>query len=155
MKTKTHSYHNFKNEFRFLSSSTWTQPNDKPHVVALLSILRMAFLPALLICNTLPRHHIPVFIHSDYIFILLMCFFAFSNGYLANIAMIWAPKWVLPTTNNPIFPHFAFALLNMIDVFFRSVSNYEKEMASSIMAAFLGIGLAFGSSLSLIIVQLI
>lgn len=67
-------------------------PNDKPHVVAVLSMLRMAFLPALLICNTNPRHHIPVFIHSDYIFILLMCFFAFSNGYLANIAMIWAPK---------------------------------------------------------------
>lgn len=103
-------------------------PSDKPHFVAISSMLRMAFIPALLICNTNPRHHIPVLIHSDYIYILLMCFFAFSNGYLANIAMICAP---------------------------RCVSDYEKEMASSIMAAFLGISYAFGSSLSLIIVQLI
>ncbi|XP_031624259.1 equilibrative nucleoside transporter 1 [Contarinia nasturtii] len=103
-------------------------PNDKPHLVAVMSILRIAFLPALLFCNTTVRHRLPVFIHSDYIFILLMCFFAFTNGYLANIAMIWAPK---------------------------SVRNQEKEMASSIMAAFLGIGLAFGSSISLVIVQLL
>lgn len=74
------------------------QPNDKPHVVAILSILRIAFLPALLLCNTNPRHNLPVMIHSDYIFILLMCFFAFTNGYLANIAMIWAPKWVFFTS---------------------------------------------------------
>lgn len=68
------------------------QPNDKPYLVATMSMLRIAFLPALLLCNTNPRHNMPVMIHSDYIFILLMCFFAFSNGYLANIAMIWAPK---------------------------------------------------------------
>lgn len=102
-------------------------PNDK-YTVAVLSMLRIAFVPALLICNTNPRHYIPVFIHSDYIFILLMCFFAFSNGYLANIALIWAPK---------------------------CVSNHEKEMASSIMAALLGISYTFGSSLSLILVQFI
>lgn len=67
-------------------------PNNKPHLVAILSILRLAFIPGLLLCNTIPRHHLPVFIHSDYIFIILMCFFAFTNGYLANIAMIMAPK---------------------------------------------------------------
>lgn len=49
-----------------------------------------------------------------------------------------------------------FNQVNMISYsLFRSVRNQEKEMASSIMAAFLGIGLAFGSSLSLIIVQLL
>lgn len=89
-------------------------------------MLRIAFIPALLLCNTTPRQNLPVYIHSDYIFIMMMCVFAFTNGYLANIAMIWAP---------------------------RSVRNCEREMASSSMAAFLGLGLAFGSSLSLIIVQ--
>lgn len=39
--------------------------------------------------------------------------------------------------------------------YFRSVHSREKEMASSMMAAFLGIGLAFGSSLSLILVQIV
>lgn len=42
-----------------------------------------------------------------------------------------------------------------ISSIFRSVHNREKEMASSMMAAFLGIGLAFGSSISLILVQLL
>lgn len=45
---------------------------------------------------------------------------------------------------------FAFPLL-----FLRSVTSREREMASAAMAAFLGIGLAFGSTLSLIIVQLL
>lgn len=38
---------------------------------------------------------------------------------------------------------------------FRSVEPHEKEVASSMMAAFLGIGLAFGSALSLITVEML
>lgn len=53
---------------------------------------------------------------------------ALSNGYLANIAMICAPK---------------------------IVREHEREMASSIMAAFLGIGLAGGSMISFLLVELI
>ncbi|KAJ6645911.1 Equilibrative nucleoside transporter 1 [Pseudolycoriella hygida] len=103
-------------------------PHNKPVLVAILSLLRVFFIPALLLCNARPRRLFPVMIHADYIFIILMGLFSFSNGYLANISLIWAPK---------------------------SVHNREKEMASSMMAAFLGIGLAFGSSISLILVQLI
>lgn len=94
----------------------------------MLAVLRIAFVPALLLCNAMPRHEIPTLIHADYAFVVLMAAFSFSNGYCANIAMIWAPK---------------------------SVHSREREMASSMMAAFLGVGLACGSSISLIMVQLL
>ncbi|KAG4072412.1 hypothetical protein HA402_004344 [Bradysia odoriphaga] len=67
-------------------------PHNKPILVAILSVLRIFFVPALLLCNARPRHSFPVMFHADYIFIILMGLFAFSNGYLANIALIWAPK---------------------------------------------------------------
>lgn len=85
-------------------------------------------MPALLVCNATPRHALPTLIHADYVFIVLMAAFALTNGYLANIALIMAPT---------------------------SVASAEREMASSMMAAFLGVGLAFGSSISLIMVQII
>lgn len=67
-------------------------------------------------------------IHSDYIFIALMAGFSLSNGYIANIALIGAPK---------------------------IVDQAEKEMASSMMAAFLGVGLACGSTISFMIIEMI
>lgn len=93
-----------------------------------MAVLRIAFVPALLLCNANPRHDFPTLIHTDNVFIALMAVFSFTNGYVANIALIWAPK---------------------------SVPSREREMASSMMAAFLGIGLAFGSTLSMIMVQII
>uniref|UniRef100_A0A336MAB6 CSON012193 protein n=1 Tax=Culicoides sonorensis TaxID=179676 RepID=A0A336MAB6_CULSO len=104
------------------------KPQDKPFVVAFLTIARILFIPLLALCNTKPRHSLPVLFHSDSIFILLMSGLAVSNGYLANIAMICAPK---------------------------IVREHEKEMASSIMAAFLGVGLAGGSMISFLLVELI
>lgn len=91
--------------------------------------------------------HVLVMIHADYI-IILMGLFSFSNGYLANISLLWAPKYVNCSENKGVFIMF-------FNFFYRSVHNREKEMASSMMAAFLGIGLAFGSSISLILVQLL
>lgn len=115
-----------------------------------MSLLRIVFVPALLVCNARPRHTFPVMIHADYIFIILMGLFAFTNGYLANIALIWAPKYEFEC----FFVGVAGITL-ISSIIFRSVHNREKEMASSMMAAFLGIGLAFGSSISLILVQLL
>lgn len=37
----------------------------------------------------------------------------------------------------------------------RIVHSYEQEVASSMMAAFLGVGLAFGSGLGLILVKIL
>uniref|UniRef100_A0A182K8P7 Equilibrative nucleoside transporter n=1 Tax=Anopheles christyi TaxID=43041 RepID=A0A182K8P7_9DIPT len=103
-------------------------PWNNPILIGVLTIGRIAFVPAMLLCNITQHHNFPVLIHSDYIFIVLMAAFALSNGYLANIALIGAP---------------------------RVVEGHEKEMASSMMAAFLGIGLACGSAISLMIIEMI
>uniref|UniRef100_A0A1B6FGA8 Major facilitator superfamily (MFS) profile domain-containing protein n=1 Tax=Cuerna arida TaxID=1464854 RepID=A0A1B6FGA8_9HEMI len=97
-------------------------------LVSLLSFMRIIFFPLLLLCNAQPRHHLPVLIHSDYWFILIVIVFGFTNGYLVNTTMISAPKLV---------------------------EAYEQETASSMMAAFLGVGLACGSFLSLLLVKLL
>ncbi|XP_055594701.1 equilibrative nucleoside transporter 1-like [Uranotaenia lowii] len=103
-------------------------PSHNPFLISLMSIVRIAFVPTILLCNIRPHHSFPVMIHSDYIFIALMAGFALSNGYLANLALIGAPK---------------------------TVDQPEKEMASSMMAAFLGIGLACGSTVSFMIIEMI
>ncbi|XP_058120434.1 equilibrative nucleoside transporter 2-like [Anopheles ziemanni] len=103
-------------------------PWNNPILIGVLTIARIAFVPAMLLCNITQHHNFPVLIHSDYMFIVLMAAFALSNGYLANIALIGAP---------------------------RVVEAHEKEMASSMMAAFLGIGLACGSAISLMIIEMI
>lgn len=103
-------------------------PSHSPFLISILSIARIAFVPTILLCNIRPHHNFPIMIHSDYIFIALMAGFALSNGYLANVALIGAPK---------------------------AVEQPEKELASSMMAAFLGIGLACGSTVSFMIIEMI
>ncbi|XP_055682994.1 equilibrative nucleoside transporter 2 [Lutzomyia longipalpis] len=103
-------------------------PVNRPRLVAFATILRAAFVPFFLMCNSTPRSNLPILVHSDAVFIALMCVFALSNGYIANIAFLCAPKVVAP---------------------------HEKEVAASMMAAFLGIGLAFGSGLGLIFVEIL
>ncbi|GFG40730.1 hypothetical protein Cfor_04914, partial [Coptotermes formosanus] len=103
-------------------------PQNKGWIVAVLSVLRIAFIPLLLLCNAQPRHHLPVLMNSDLYYILIIVLFGLSNGYLANIALICVPK--------------------MVDY-------SEQETASSMIAAFVGIGLACGSALSLVMVSLL
>jgi solute carrier family 29 (equilibrative nucleoside transporter), member 1/2/3 len=70
-------------------------PRNRPFVVAFLTVLRMLFVPTLLVCNTSGAHHsLPILITSDFIYIAVMCGFSFSNGYIANISLISAPKYV-------------------------------------------------------------
>lgn len=72
--------------------SGWIKrPRNQPNLIALISILRMGFIPAFLLCNITQKHPLPVLIHSDVIFILLMAVFSISNGYIANISLIYAP----------------------------------------------------------------
>lgn len=103
-------------------------PTNRPRLLIFASLLRIVWVPLFMVCNAQPRTSLPVLIHSDTVYILLMICFAVTNGYLANIALISAPK---------------------------RVQAHEREMASSMMAAFLGVGLAFGSMFSLILVKLL
>ncbi|XP_067010202.2 equilibrative nucleoside transporter 3 isoform X2 [Anabrus simplex] len=103
-------------------------PRGSAWLVGLLSTLRVVFIPLLLLCNAQPRHHLPIMIGSDLYYILIIVLFAISNGYLANITLICVP---------------------------RVVDSTEQETASSMMAAFLGVGLACGSALSLVMVKVL
>lgn len=72
--------------------SGWLKwPSNKPKFVAFLTILRIAFVPGFLVCNITQNHPLPILIHSDEIFIVLMAFFSLTNGYIANISCIYAP----------------------------------------------------------------
>lgn len=103
-------------------------PKNRPNLLLVTAMLRALWIPLFMLCNAQPRESLPVLIHSDVSYIGLMVVFAVSNGYLANMGLICAPK---------------------------QVREHERERASSMMAAFLGVGLAFGSALSLILVKLL
>ncbi|XP_076672350.1 equilibrative nucleoside transporter 1 [Andrena cerasifolii] len=101
-------------------------PRNKPWQVILLSLMRVIFVPALLFCNAQPRHHLPVYIHNDLYYILITVAFAVTNGYLCNLTFILTPT---------------------------VVESQEREIASAMMGAFLGLGLIAGAALSLIMVK--
>lgn len=103
-------------------------PENRSWLIGLLSFLRFVFIPLLLLCNAQPRHHLPVLIMSDYYYILILILFGLTNGYLVNITFICVPK--------------------IVDV-------HEQETASSMMAAFLGVGLACGSGVGLGLVKIL
>ncbi|KAJ8946508.1 hypothetical protein NQ318_004643 [Aromia moschata] len=94
----------------------------------ILSIARFIFIPLLMLCNAQPRHHWAVVFDKDYEYILILFMCALSNGYLANIVAIFVPK---------------------------VVDHHEKEIASSILTIFMGIGLTLGSAVSLFMVRLL
>ncbi|KAM7351686.1 equilibrative nucleoside transporter 1 [Cochliomyia hominivorax] len=104
------------------------RPRKNAHTVLMMVILRILYVPFLLCSNSNLHIFLPILVHSDVAFIIMIITFAFSNGYLTNILLIMAPRCVM---------------------------QHEKEMASSIMAASLSCGLAMGSTLSMIFVQML
>uniref|UniRef100_A0A6M2E1F7 Equilibrative nucleoside transporter n=1 Tax=Amblyomma tuberculatum TaxID=48802 RepID=A0A6M2E1F7_9ACAR len=83
-----------------------------------LCIGRVVFIPLFLLCNAYPRYNLPVVFESDTAFVILMVLFSVSNGYLVTPALTHASKST-PTEN--------------------------QEMAGSMAAVFLGLGLLLGS----------
>ncbi|XP_023301685.2 equilibrative nucleoside transporter 1 isoform X1 [Lucilia cuprina] len=104
------------------------RPRKNVHTVLMMVVLRVLYIPFLLCSNTNLHNFMPTLVHSDVAFIIMIITFALSNGYITNILLIMAP---------------------------RCVKQHEKEMASSIMAASLSCGLALGSMLSMIFVQML
>ncbi|CAK9830277.1 Equilibrative nucleoside transporter 3 [Anthophora retusa] len=111
-----------------LLSGIFQWPKNKPWQVIFLSLARVIFIPALMFCNAQPRHQLPVYIHSDFYYILLTIGFAISNGYLCNLSFILTPM---------------------------VVESQEKEIASAMIGAFLGMGLTSGAALSLLMIKLL
>lgn len=98
------------------------------HTTLLWTVVRVVLVPCFLLSNTSEHQFLPTLIQHDYTFIAMIVMFALSNGYLTNILLIMAP---------------------------RSVKQHEKQLASSIMAASLSVGMAAGSLLSLAFVQML
>ncbi|XP_037960465.1 equilibrative nucleoside transporter 1 [Teleopsis dalmanni] len=113
--------------FGRIIAGLWEKPQNS-HTVLLMTLLRILYVPFLLCSNTNQHYFLPTLVHSDYSFITMIITFALSNGYLTNIILMRAPL---------------------------SVLQHEKEMASSIMVAALSFGLALGSILSMIFVQML
>ncbi|XP_055921670.1 equilibrative nucleoside transporter 2 [Eupeodes corollae] len=103
------------------------KPRNDPHLLLLFTIMRVIFIPLFMMSNS-NHFFLPTVVHSDVIFISMMILFAISNGYLTNIALVMAPK---------------------------SVMQHEKEMASSIMAAALSVGISIGAIVSMVFVELL
>ncbi|XP_076297363.1 equilibrative nucleoside transporter 1 [Lasioglossum baleicum] len=101
-------------------------PRNKPWYVMFLSLTRAIFVPALMFCNAQPRHHLPVYIKNDLCYILITIVFAVTNGYLCNLTFVLTPV---------------------------VVESQEKEIASAMMGAFLGLGLTSGAALGLVMVK--
>jgi len=61
--------------------------------VVVLSVLRIAFVPAFLLCNVLPGERPPdsIVFPLDSEFIVIMALFAVSNGYICSVCMIHGP----------------------------------------------------------------
>lgn len=108
----------------FGRSMAFLQLPNQQHMglVSFLVILRIGFFPLFALCNVTPelRHSTPVFIHDAYPIVFIV-FFAFSNGYLSSLCMMYGPKFVK--------------------------AEYQ-ETAGNMMAFFLVLGLAVGSAIA-------
>lgn len=84
-------------------------------------VLRVVFIPLLMLCNVQPRSSLPVWFHHDLAFTFIMMLFSFSSGYTACLSMSYAPQFVEPK---------------------------DEETAGIMMMFFLALGLSIGAGLS-------
>ncbi|KAK8376004.1 hypothetical protein O3P69_008612 [Scylla paramamosain] len=86
-------------------------------ILYLMVALRVVFIPLFLLCNHDPNSSIPTLFAHDSWYILFMLLFSLSNGYCSSLSMMYGPKLV---------------------------TEDKAEVASSMMAAMLGLGLLTG-----------
>lgn len=102
-------------------------PRNK-HVILLLTISRLVFIPLLLACNHKGSANEIILFKSDIYPITFNALMGLSNGYLATVCMILAP---------------------------RCVDSQNTERASTIMSFFLNSGLTTGALLSFIMLTIL
>jgi equilibrative nucleoside transporter 1/2/3 len=99
-------------------------------LLALLCLLRVAFIPLFLLCNVnLPYRHIPSVIQTDVVPIVAESLLGLTNGYLSTLSMMYAPRRV------NIGP--------------------QVETAGALMSFFLALGLGTGALVSVLIIKVI
>ncbi|XP_044003977.1 equilibrative nucleoside transporter 1-like [Aphidius gifuensis] len=87
----------------------------KPGLVLTLSIMRIIFIPIILVCNIsdYPDKQLPIYITNDFIYMGLMILFSITHGYLWSVLFVLIP---------------------------RVVDSKEQELSSTMLSAFLGMG---------------
>ncbi|XP_064484334.1 equilibrative nucleoside transporter 1-like isoform X2 [Ornithodoros turicata] len=103
-------------------SATWKK------TILVSCLARVVFVPLFLLCNAHPRQHLPVLFNSDLAYVIFMCLFGLSNGYLTSITLTYSSKSATPE---------------------------NQETAGSMAAVFLGLGLMLGSVSSYATVKLL
>lgn len=56
------------------------------------TVVRLALVPLILLCNLQPKKHLPVVFHDDAYFIIFMALLGLSNGYVQNAIIIILPQ---------------------------------------------------------------
>ena len=103
-------------------------PLHRPVLLFTLSLLRWTMIPLIMLCNLRPRYHMPVFFKSEAYYIAFVTAFGFTNGYLFSNAMIHGPKFAPPEV---------------------------KQKGGFVLVFFLGLGVAFGSLMSNVLLRLL
>ncbi|XP_050686803.1 equilibrative nucleoside transporter 1-like isoform X1 [Eriocheir sinensis] len=93
----------------------WPRRGSK--ILYVMVVLRVVFIPIFLLCNHNPDSRIPIWFAHDSWYVLFMLLFSLSNGYCSSLCMMYGPKMV---------------------------TEDKAEVASSMMAATLGLGLLTG-----------
>ncbi|OQR71390.1 equilibrative nucleoside transporter 3-like, partial [Tropilaelaps mercedesae] len=121
---------NFTDLFGRILAKYQPIPSSRGTVVLSVAIARIVFIPLLLLCNVTPasRSVTSVMFPHDWQFILIMTLFGLSNGYVTTLALTYASK---------------------------ACSEAHQEVAGSLAAVFLGVGLALGSLSSYGCIQLL
>lgn len=96
-------------------------PGRDSRLFPVLVVCRVVFVPLLMLCNVLPRSHLPVYFHHDAAFAVIMALFSLTSGYFVCLSMSYAPQMVEPK---------------------------DAETAGALMTFFLALGLSIGAALS-------
>ncbi|XP_003745116.1 equilibrative nucleoside transporter 2 [Galendromus occidentalis] len=121
---------NFSDLFGRLLAKYLPIPASQGAMVLALSVTRILFIPLFLICNVSPgsRNLTPILLDQDWHYVLVMFLFGASNGYVTTLSLTYAAKASAPE---------------------------HQEVAGSLAAVFLGLGLALGSLSSYLTLQLL
>ncbi|KAI3648936.1 hypothetical protein MP228_006790 [Amoeboaphelidium protococcarum] len=134
---------------------------SKARLTWLMSVLRLSFIPLVLLSNTVISSDIsrqfPLWINNDIGYLIIVALFAISNGYLGTLCMINGPQ--LAVDFGQIHAQRSDYILvdqqqlqsTSGEYAVKQYNDKDKETAGSLMVFFLTTGLTVGSLLSFVI----
>ncbi|KAI7796311.1 equilibrative nucleoside transporter 2 [Triplophysa rosa] len=103
-------------------------PSKQSWLFPLFVLLRVVFIPALMLCNVQPRIYLPVLFDHDMAYLVFMSLFAMTSGYFACLSMSYASQLVKPK---------------------------DAETAGALMTFFLALGLSLGAAFSFVLKKMV